>query len=84
MDINKFTQSNQESLQLAQSIAIDLKHTEVDVEHLLAAFLSIKDSIFNRILEKLDINPFEFQEINKVNLNKKAKYLKTRTPLFKN
>jgi len=39
MDINRFTEKMQEALQAAQSKATRLNHRQLDVEHLLAAFL---------------------------------------------
>ena len=50
MDMNRLTQRSQEALQEAQSIAIQLGQTEVDVEHLLRALLADDDGLAPRLL----------------------------------
>ena len=49
MDMNRLTQRSQEALQEAQSIAIQLGQTEVDVEHLLRALISDDDGLAPRL-----------------------------------
>jgi ATP-dependent Clp protease ATP-binding subunit ClpA len=64
MDMNRLTQRSQEALQEAQSIAIQLGQTEVDVEHLLRALIADDDGLAPRVrfalrresgLERLDV-----------------------------
>ena len=50
MDMNRLTQRSQEALQEAQSIAIQLGQTEVDVEHLLRALISDDDGLAPRLV----------------------------------
>ncbi|HEY1640564.1 MAG TPA: ATP-dependent chaperone ClpB [Streptosporangiaceae bacterium] len=50
MDPNLLTQKSQEALHDAQTRALRLGHTEVDVEHLLAALLEQADGIVPRLL----------------------------------
>ena len=53
MDFNKLTQSNQQALQQAQSMAIDRGHQGVDTEHLLLALLQQPDGLVPRLFDKL-------------------------------
>ena len=50
MDMNRLTQRSQEALQEAQSIAVQLGQTEVDVEHLLRALISDDDGLAPRLV----------------------------------
>ena len=50
MDMNRLTQRSQEALQEAQSIAIQLGQTEVDVEHLLRALIADDDGLAPRLV----------------------------------
>src|SRR5215510_922919 len=52
MDLNKFTQKAQESLQEAQNIATRRQHQAVDVEHLALALLEQEDGLVPRLFEK--------------------------------
>jgi ATP-dependent Clp protease ATP-binding subunit ClpB len=51
MDMNRLTQKSQEALQLAQSTAQRLGHTETDGEHLLLALLDQPDGLVPRLIE---------------------------------
>ena len=57
MDLNRFTQKSQEALQQAQSIAARVGHQQIDVEHLMSAFLSDAQGVLPRVLTKMDIDP---------------------------
>jgi len=50
MDMNRLTQRSQEALQEAQSIAVQLGQTEVDVEHLLRALIADDDGLAPRLV----------------------------------
>src|SRR3981081_1564864 len=52
MDMSRLTQKSQEALQLAQSAAQRLGHTETDGEHLLLALLDQPDGLVPRLLEQ--------------------------------
>jgi ATP-dependent Clp protease ATP-binding subunit ClpB len=51
MDMSRLTQKSQEALQLAQSEAVRLGHTETDGEHLLLALLDQPEGLVPRLLE---------------------------------
>lgn len=56
MDIQKFTQKSQESLQKAQELAIEHGHQDVDVEHLALALLKQDGGIVPRLIDKMDLD----------------------------
>jgi ATP-dependent Clp protease ATP-binding subunit ClpB len=49
MDMSRLTQKSQEALQLAQSEAVRLGHTETDGEHLLLALLDQPEGLVPRL-----------------------------------
>jgi ATP-dependent Clp protease ATP-binding subunit ClpB len=51
MDMSRLTQKSHEALQLAQSEAVRLGHTETDGEHLLLALLDQPEGLVPRLLE---------------------------------
>ncbi|MEM9883444.1 MAG: ATP-dependent chaperone ClpB [Planctomycetota bacterium] len=53
MDFQRFTQKNQEALQQAQNLAVELGHQAVDTEHLALALVEQSDGLVPRLLEKL-------------------------------
>jgi ATP-dependent Clp protease ATP-binding subunit ClpB len=55
------TQKTQEALQLAQNLAIQLGHTEVDAEHLLLALVDQAEGLFPRLLTKMGVDVREFR-----------------------
>ena len=56
MNMNRFTQKSQEAMQEAQSLAVRLRHQEVDAEHLLLALIEQSDGIFPRLLQRLEVS----------------------------
>src|SRR5262245_24968032 len=56
MDINRFTESVQQSLSAAQSKAARFGNQQVDVEHLLASLLEQERGLAISILNKAEIN----------------------------
>jgi ATP-dependent Clp protease ATP-binding subunit ClpB len=56
MDINRFTESVQQSLAAAQSKAARYGNQQVDVEHLLASLLEQERGLAGSILNKAEIN----------------------------
>ncbi|MCA9294681.1 MAG: AAA family ATPase, partial [Phycisphaerales bacterium] len=59
MDPNRLTQKTQQAITEAQSIAVRLGHTEVDVEHVLLALVEQSDGLVPRLLARMDVNPVE-------------------------
>ncbi len=55
MNFQKFTEKMQEAVASAQSLAVELQHTEVDSEHLLLALIDQKDGLIARLLSKMGI-----------------------------
>ena len=54
MDFNRLTQSTQQALQAAQTIAVERGHQAIDPEHLLLAMCQQSDGLVVRLFEKLD------------------------------
>ncbi|MDO5519152.1 MAG: ATP-dependent chaperone ClpB [bacterium] len=73
MNISKFTQKSLEAVNQCEKIAYDNGNQEIDQEHLLYSLLSIEDSLIQKLIAKMDIEPstllFKVQEL----LNKKPK-----------
>ncbi len=61
MDMNKFTIKSQEAVGVAQNIAVEYGHVEVDSEHLLLALTKQADGLFPRLLEKIGVPAAEFK-----------------------
>ena len=53
MNITKFTQNSQNSVQMAEQYAIEFGNQEVEEEHLLYALLNIDDSLIKKLIEKM-------------------------------
>jgi ATP-dependent Clp protease ATP-binding subunit ClpB len=62
MHLQRLTQKSQEGFQNAQSIAARYGHQELDVEHLLSAFVADSDGILTKILSKMSISRDVFTE----------------------
>ncbi|HRN73711.1 MAG TPA: ATP-dependent chaperone ClpB [Ginsengibacter sp.] len=56
MNPNNLTIKSQEALQRAQQLAFDAKNPNIEVEHLLKALLTDKDSPVEYLLKKNDVN----------------------------
>jgi ATP-dependent Clp protease ATP-binding subunit ClpC len=52
----KFTEQAQEALQASQQMAVQFKHSQWDVEHILLALLMQKEGLVGEILKELSIN----------------------------
>lgn len=57
MRFDKLTIKAQEAFQDAQSLATTLQHTQIEVEHMLAAILRQEGGLAGPILEKISIDP---------------------------
>lgn len=55
MDFQKMTEKSQEAVMSAQNVAIENQHQDVDVIHLLLAFLKQDNGLFLRILQKMSV-----------------------------
>lgn len=62
MDFNRLTQKSQEAFNAAQSLAVQYGHSELDVEHLLAALVQQDNGLIPRLLEKLEVNAKSFAD----------------------
>ncbi|MCR4647492.1 MAG: ATP-dependent chaperone ClpB [Lachnospiraceae bacterium] len=60
MNIAKFTQNSQNSVNMAQQFAVEYGNQEIEEEHLLYALLKIDDSLILKLIEKMEINCDEF------------------------
>ncbi|MGA1822428.1 MAG: ATP-dependent chaperone ClpB [Thermoplasmatota archaeon] len=56
MDLKRFTNKAQESLQEAQILAMQMGHTSIDGEHLLMALLKQDGGLLPSLLDKMDID----------------------------
>ncbi len=56
MQFDKFTQKNQEAIQRAAELAIELGHQQIDGDHLTYALLKVDGGITTSLLKKLNID----------------------------
>jgi ATP-dependent Clp protease ATP-binding subunit ClpB len=61
MDMNQLTLKSQEAVSAAQAKALDYKHSEVDVEHLLLSLVEQEQGLALRLLEKMGISVDAFK-----------------------
>jgi len=61
MNFNRFTEKAQEAVLSAQKLAEDNRHTQLEVEHVLAALLEQTDGVVPQILRKLDVDPSQIK-----------------------
>ncbi len=61
MNIKKFTQKSIEILNQLEQIAYDFGNQEIAQEHLLYSMLTVEDSLFAKLLQKMEIDPKVFQ-----------------------
>ncbi|MCH5264640.1 MAG: ATP-dependent chaperone ClpB [Lachnospiraceae bacterium] len=61
MNISKFTQKSVEILNSLEKTAYDFGNQEIVQEHLLYGMLTIEDSLFAKLLQKMEIEPEVFQ-----------------------
>ena len=62
MDLRKFTEKSQQAVVDAQSLAADMGHQSVDVEHLTLALLRQEGGLAPRLLEKMGVSPKEYRK----------------------
>ena len=73
MNITKFTQNSQNSVNMAQQYAIEFGNQEIEEEHLLYALLNIDDSLIKKLIEKMEINVEHFTDRVKQAIEKRVK-----------
>ncbi len=56
MNINNFTIKSQEAIQMAQQIAQELQHQQIENEHLYKALSEVDENVLPFILKKLNVN----------------------------
>jgi ATP-dependent Clp protease ATP-binding subunit ClpB len=56
MNINNFTIKSQEAVQLAQQMAQEMGHQQIENEHLFKAILQVEENVTPFILKKLNVN----------------------------
>ncbi|MEN3046242.1 MAG: AAA family ATPase [Candidatus Hydrothermales bacterium] len=81
MKIEKLTESAREAIYKAQSILMDLNHTQLDVEHLFYGLLDTENSPVPDILNKLGISPHIVKERLKRALEKLPQIEKGSLPI---
>ena len=64
MNITKFTQNSQNSVNMSQQYAIEYGNQEIEQEHLLYALLNLDDSLILKLIEKMEIDKDHF--VNRV------------------
>ncbi len=63
MNINNFTIKSQEVIQLAQQLAQEMKHPQIENEHLFKALSEIDENVLPFILKKLNVNMAMVEQI---------------------
>lgn len=73
MNISKFTQKSQEVVQGCEKVAMDYGHQEIGQDHLLAAMITVDDSLIRKLIEKMGLEPEVFLAQVDGLLNKRPK-----------
>jgi ATP-dependent Clp protease ATP-binding subunit ClpB len=60
MNFDKFTQKCQEAIQKALEMAMELRHQQIEAEHLTYAFYQVEGSLFPALLERFNIDQAGF------------------------
>ncbi len=61
MNIKKFTQKSIEAVNQCEQLAYEYGNQQIEQEHLLYSLLSIEDSLILKLIQKMGIDPGEFQ-----------------------
>lgn len=72
MRFDKFTQKNQEAIQRAAELAMELGHQQIDPDHISYALLKLDGGIIGSFLEKLNIPKDDLLKRIEAELQKKA------------
>ncbi|EDM26514.1 putative ATPase with chaperone activity [Lentisphaera araneosa HTCC2155] len=73
MDINHFTEKSREALAAAQSLATELQHQQLDVEHFVYALLHQEPSLAARIIDRCNAKSADFTAVLKQGLDARGK-----------
>jgi ATP-dependent Clp protease ATP-binding subunit ClpC len=73
MNIDKFTEKAQQAVARAQQLLKELRHTQLDVEHLLLALIEPGDGVVPQIIQKLGVRPEQFKAQLRQTLEKAPK-----------
>lgn len=73
MNISKFTQTSIQVVNQCEKVAMDFGHQEIDQEHLLYSLLTVKESLIQKLLKKMDITTEVFLAQVEGLLNKRPK-----------
>ncbi|MGI6106702.1 MAG: ATP-dependent chaperone ClpB [Lachnospiraceae bacterium] len=73
MNISRFTQKSVQALQDSEKIAAEYGNQQIDQEHLIEALLRQDDSLFVKLLQRMEIQPQYFQERNEQLLSRLTK-----------
>ena len=73
MNIAKFTQNSQNSVNMAQQYAVEFGNQEIEEEHLLYALINIDDSLIKKLIEKMEINTEHFTDRVRQAIEKRVK-----------
>ncbi|MCP4397400.1 MAG: ATP-dependent chaperone ClpB [bacterium] len=79
---DKFTIKTQEAIQQAQRLAATRKHQELDVEHVLLAFLEQPEGLIPQILQKLGVRPEQIRRELNAALEKRPSVSGGETQLY--
>ncbi|MEN3015176.1 MAG: AAA family ATPase [bacterium] len=82
MDFSNFTKSVQEAIHRAQKYLEQYRHNQLDVEHLVLAFIDDPNNIIHRLLPKFGINISTFKSQIKSNLESYPKVLYTSNQIY--
>jgi ATP-dependent Clp protease ATP-binding subunit ClpB len=73
MNFERFTEKSRAAVAAAQGLASDLRHSEIDLEHLTQALLQDSDGLVPRILKKVGVNTMELAQGVSAILNRRAR-----------
>ena len=71
MNINKFTQKSMQAVQDCEKLAYEYGNQEIDQEHLLYALLTQEDSLFAKLVTKMEI---QLQKVQSRRWKRKQRY----------
>jgi len=72
-NLEKFTYKNQEAVQNALALAMELGHQQADSDHLLMSYLHDKEGVFCKLLENFNIEANDLSKNLEEQLSKKPK-----------
>jgi len=73
VDINRYTEKAQEAVLVAQKLAEEKSHTQIEVEHLLFALADQESGVVPQVLGKLGIDPVQLKHDIEIELERQPK-----------